>query len=106
MSRPRREISSDENALIDALYKIKASHRPIRAFVTTTAEIPFGDKPGGKGPWNGDYLKLIPAGTTLRICMISRMGDFGLTDNLDAEYGYGVRLVFEDAAIDNIRLEP
>lgn len=97
--RPKRELSNDELVLLTSLFRAKANHRPIRAFVTLTEEIPFGSKEGGKGPWNGDYEKLIPAGTVMRICMVSRMGDFGLTDKLDADFGYGVRLAFDDAAM-------
>jgi hypothetical protein len=104
--RPKRELSDDELVLLTGLFRDKANHRVIRAFVTLTQEIPFGSKEGGKGPWNGDYEKLIPAGTVMRICMVSRFGDFGLSDRLDADYGYGVRLEFDDAAMGDLRREP
>lgn len=106
MTRPTRELTEDETALISALMRAKAQHKIIRAFVTLTEPTPYGSKQGGNGPWNGDYEKMIPAGTTMRICVVSRMGDFGLTDNLEADHGYGIRLDFDDAAMTDIRREP
>ena len=47
----------------------------------------------------------IPTGTTLKIVMISRLGDFGLTDDLDAENGYHIRLGWESEQITNVRLK-
>ena len=34
----------------------------------------------------------IPAGTTVKIVMWSRFGDVGITDDLEAEHGYGARV--------------
>jgi hypothetical protein len=47
----------------------------------------------------------IPAGATLKIVLISRLGDFGLTDDLTAEYGYRIRLPWDSPAITNLRRE-
>jgi hypothetical protein len=58
---------------------------------------------GNGGPWNNPD-RIIPVGQTLKIVMVSRFGDAGLTDNLKADYGYSVRLDWEDAAMTNIRL--
>lgn len=101
-----RQLSEEELALLSSLQLAKGRHQPIEAYVTTTREIPYGSKEGGKGPWNGDYEKLIPAGTTMRVVMVSRMGDFGLSDDLQATHGYGVRLDFESALITNLRTAP
>jgi hypothetical protein len=35
---------------------------------------------------------LCPAGTRVKIVMVSRMGDVGVTEDLTKENGYGVRL--------------
>ena len=36
------------------------------------------------------------SGTRVKIVMVSSMGDVGITDNLDAETGYGTRVLLED----------
>ena len=38
----------------------------------------------------------IPAGTKVKIVMVSRFGDVGITDDLDAENGYGARIELDD----------
>lgn len=101
--RPKRKLTESEEAVIAALYERKEVMNPTNGYVTTTEEIPMGSK-DDNGPWGGNPEKMIPAGTTLKIVMISRFEDFGLTDDLDATYGYGVRLDFEDAAMTDIRL--
>lgn len=35
---------------------------------------------------------MCPAGTRVKIVMVSRFGDVGITENLDAENGYGARV--------------
>lgn len=56
--------------------------------------------------WNGhdhkhkglpEYTdRIVPVGATVRIVMVSRFGDVGLTDDLTAEYGYHARSSFKD----------
>lgn len=46
----------------------------------------------------------IPAGTTVRIVMVSRFGDVGITDDLQSSTGYGSR-VYMDALTD-LRMTP
>ncbi len=75
------------------------------AYVTTTEPVPMGSK-DHKGPWNGNPDRIIPTGTTIKVVMMSGMGDCGLTDDLSATHGYAVRLDVDDAAITNWRLEP
>lgn len=43
---------------------------------------------------NGPVFEVvnIPAGTMVKIVMASRFGDVGITEKLDAEYGYGARV--------------
>ena len=52
--------------------------------------------------------KIIPAGTTVKIVMVSRLGDVGITDDLSKEHGYQRRVSFEDfdKFFDNRRNEP
>mgnify|MGYP003704718659 CR=1 FL=1 len=47
-----------------------------------------------------------PAGTTLKIVMVSRFGDCGLTDDLNAEFGYHVRIDLDSPGIRNLRWTP
>jgi len=50
--------------------------------------------------WNGhgkeDTLKPLPIGTRVKIVMVSRFGDVGLTDDLAAETGYHIRVLIEE----------
>lgn len=41
---------------------------------------------------------LIPKGTTVKIVMVSRFGDVGITDDLAREFGYRARVSFDDLA--------
>lgn len=100
-ARATRELTEDEKKLIGRLYLSKRNLPA--AYVTTTTEVPLGST-DDKGPWGPNPARIVPAGTTLRIVMVSRMGDCGLIDNLDAEYGYEVRLDWESAAMTDIRL--
>jgi hypothetical protein len=100
-ARATRELTAAEKKLIGNLY-LNKRNLPA-AYVTTTTEVPLGST-DEQGPWGPNPARIAPAGTTLRIVMVSRMDDCGLTDNLDAEYGYDVRLPWESAAMTDIRL--
>lgn len=64
--------------------------------------------------WNGHDHKhkglpefteeALPAGTTVKIVMASRMGDIGITSKLDATHGYGARCFLDD--LTNLRAAP
>jgi len=51
------------------------------------------------GVWeNGSPLyksTVVPKDTKVKIVMVSRMGDVGITTKLDAEVGYGTRVLLE-----------
>lgn len=112
-NRPTVVRTPAEEELIAGMYRQKATReweKPF-GFVTLDSPIPFGtrEQPGlapheHKGPWSGGHEKVIPAGTTMRIVMVSRMGDCGLSDNLEATHGYGIRFNWEDAVLTDIRL--
>ena len=53
------------------------------------------------GPVMDEYD--VPAGTTVRIVMVSRFGDVGITEKLDRETGYGKRVELDKLA--NLRKE-
>ena len=36
--------------------------------------------------------RIVPAGTAVKIVMVSRFGDIGITTDLNAEFGYGARV--------------
>lgn len=103
MERTKRQLTAEENAVVDELYRRKQRHEMTHGYVTTTEPVPMGSK-DDKGPWGGNPDRIIPPGTTLKIVMVSRFGDAGLTDRLDADYGYDVRLDWEDAAMKDVRL--
>lgn len=103
--RTLRRLTIAEQEVKAELYRRKKARELPHGYVTTTAPVPMGST-DGKGPWNGNPKKIIPPGTTLKIVMVSSMGDCGLTDDLNADVGYQVRLDWEDAAMTNIRLQP
>ncbi len=101
-----RTLSQVEKDIIEQLYREKQLFKPTHAYVTTTQELSIKR-------WNGEHpvdentkIDKIPANTTLKIVMVSRLGDCGLTDNLNAEYGYNIRVEFDCAAIKDLRLKP
>jgi hypothetical protein len=96
-----RPLLSREEEIIKQLYARSRDLPP--AYVTAARPIPMGSK-DGKGPWGGKPDRMIPVGSTLRIVMVSRMGDCGLSDNLDATHGYDVRFNWESAFMSDIRL--
>ena len=102
-TRPTRTLTPEENAAIEEMYRRKAAHKSPQGYVTLAAPVPYGST-DDKGPWGPNPAKIIPAGATMKIVMVSRFGDCGLCDNLSAEYGYDVRLGWDDAAMFNIRL--
>lgn len=40
--------------------------------------------------------RIVPAGTPVKIVMVSRLGDVGITTNLDADRGYQARVLLSD----------
>jgi len=78
---------------------------PTHAYVTTTAPITMHR-------WQGHGAKPefiddeVPGGRTLKVVMISRFGDFGLTDDLNAQNGYHARVDFDSTDIKDLRWEP
>lgn len=61
--------------------------------------------------WNGKHpvddnstYRTVPAGTTVKIVMVSRFGDVGITEDLSAEHGYEARVGFD--LLTNLRAAP
>lgn len=105
MERPKRQLTAEEDLVLKELWRRKQAHEAPQGYVTITEPVPLGST-DDKGPWGPNPKRIAPAGSTLKIVMVSRLGDFGLIDNLKAEYGYEVRLDWEDAAMKDIRLTP
>jgi len=116
----KRELTASEEEIIEELFRRKyymheciangvpyesKNDLPTHAYCTTT-------EPVTMRVWHGHGSKpeftehTVPAGTTLKIVMISRLGDFGLTDELSTVHGYDVRLQFDSASIKDLRWEP
>jgi hypothetical protein len=98
-----RIFTDAEQVVFDHLWSQKQKHRDTHAFVTTTKDLTLKK-------WNGKHppeenMKACPvkAGSTLKVVMVSRLGDFGLTDDLTADYGYHLRLDWTDPAITDLR---
>lgn len=58
--------------------------------------------PHERDTWLFRYAKLtrdvgsLKAGTLVKIVMVSRLGDIGITTDLSKEYGYELRVGFDD----------
>lgn len=98
----------EERSIIDELYARKEEYRPTHAYVTVTQPVVLRK-------WNGKHYPTteanmtdvpVPAGTTLKIVMVSRFGDCGLTDDLNAENGYSLRVEWDSEVLSNIRWKP
>jgi hypothetical protein len=62
-----------------------------------------------QGHWNDVpepvmVKRTVPKGTTVRIVMVSRFGDIGITDHLEKEYGYECRV--DPDRLENYRKTP
>jgi hypothetical protein len=97
-------MTQDEQQILDELYRRKLAHEPYAAYCT--ASEPLGLK-YYTGRWVDGKPEMrdvsIDTGTTLRIVMVSRLGDIGLTEHLEAAYGYGIRLPLDSEKITRIR---
>lgn len=103
MKCAQRTLTVAEETVLHKLYTAKELHLQANAYVTTTQELPMTEWNGRHPVEKNQTTRTIPAGTTLKIVMVSRFGDCGLTDDLEAEYGYGLRLDLVDPAITDIR---
>lgn len=98
-----RVLTKEEEAVVEQLYRKKGQYQDYSAYITAAKPIMLRKWQGhGADP---EYIEEeIPPGQTLKIVMVSRFGDCGLTDNLEAVNGYHVRLNFDDSALKDIRL--
>jgi len=103
-----RILTEDEQAVVEELYQKKEEYKETTAYVTTAEEVTL-KKWNGRHPAENESnweIAVIPPGKTLKIVMVSRFGDCGLTDDLNAINGYHLRLDFNDSSIVNIRRNP
>ena len=86
---------TEDQKVLQELYDAKESFNQGLAYCETMVELEhyLGPKTGQK----------IPAGTTMKIVMVSRFGDVGLTTDLKAECGYTVR-VDPEGHLKNLRM--
>lgn len=115
---PPRELNDSDRAVIDELWRRKLLEtdfeaisrgdkiEPAIAYCTTTAEVQMSKWNGQHPPEKNTRIVTIPAGKTLKIVMVSRFEEFGLTNDLTSTHGYGLRLPWDDARIINLRWEP
>ena len=93
----------DRNEIFNELYRLKSEFKPYAAYCTTVKTLPLQD-------WNGKHpveenvtYRDVSPGTVLRIVMVSRFNDFGVTDELDREHGYKLRLGLDTDAVTDFR---
>jgi hypothetical protein len=100
-----RTLSPEEEIVVKELWQKKSNFQDTLAYVTTTQEIELKKWNGTHPVEKNSILVKIPSGSTLKIVMISRFGDVGLTDNLNAVNGYHTRVPVDDDSITDIRFE-
>jgi len=91
--------------IFDELYRCKANFETKSAYCAATKPIEL-HKWNGRHPVeeNEEIVTVLP-GSTLKIVMVSRFGDCGLTDDLEAKNGYGTRVDIDSPLITNVRWE-
>jgi len=105
MSKEWENRTPEEQKLIKELYDAKAKFHHKNAYCTTTQELELVDW-NGKHPYEENIKTYkVPVGTIMKIVMISRFADIGLTDELNVKYGYKIRVDLDSKAITNIRRE-
>lgn len=84
--------------LFNLKYPVEVREKPEAMFLWSKFDIyAYTKKDFKMSVWNGHGAKpeytehICPAGTKVRIWMVSRMGDIGITDNLDSPKGYDCR---------------
>jgi hypothetical protein len=102
----KRTLTPEEEGVVKKLAENKQSYSELSGFVTVTQDVKLVT-------WNKKHPAkdnmeetIVPAGTTLRICTLSRFNDFGLTDEVDTtSYGYKTRIPVDSALLSDIRLQ-
>lgn len=74
---------------------------PIEAYAELKADTWGVEHESKSGRWESKNIK-ISKGTTVRIVMVSRLGDVGITMNLEAENGYCRRIQCVDDDPDSV----
>lgn len=72
-------------------------------FATVKEPTEFREWDGSRDARGGPAFtyRTIPAGTKVKIVMVSRFGDVGITDDLDAETGYRARVYLDALKAEN-----
>ena len=93
--------------LIDTLYHLKSERKSYAAYCTATTELRM-QRFTGKWDKQGAIMETytVPQGTILKIVMVSRLESFGLTDDLTAENGYSLQLMWDTQDVKDIRKQP
>ena len=98
-----RQLTPAEEEMLRELYEAKAAHKHKTAYCTVARPLVLHKWNGSHPPEQNMTDVVVQPGATLKIVMVSRLGDVGLTDDLDAENGYHLRVNPEDGEIGDIR---
>lgn len=99
----RRQLTESEAAVVKGLWEAKSQRSSTIAFCTSAEEVTL-HKWNQRHPVKDNTADVkVPAGTILKIVMISRFGDIGLTDDLEATHGYHLRVEPDSESIKDIR---
>lgn len=95
------------HALYDALWERKLLHQAYAGYAELTRPVLLlhWAWPRVSGEVQARAIETpCTAGQTVRIVMVSRFGDMGITDRLDDQYGYAYRTRPEEGLLTNCRL--
>jgi len=100
-----RKLTAKEELVLRRLYIAKEGFKHETAYCTAARGLVL-HKWNGQHPVPENSTDVpVPAGTTLKIVMVSGLGDCGLTDDLDAQHGYHLRVDPDGDEIADIRTE-
>jgi hypothetical protein len=100
--------------LYEALWQAKCQQggpTPLKGYATVYQPLTLDETmltPTGHTVWNDRgpitrAVDLLP-GATVKIVMVSRLGDFGITSHLERDYGYALRVTPDDPRFTDWRL--
>ena len=91
--------------LFDELWARKRRGERYSAIATLALPVTMRHFVGWVGGQHRTQVVECPAGTTVRIVMVSRFGDFGITERLDTRHGYGARVMPDSGILTNCRMD-
>ena len=100
----KRDLAPMELDVVSKLKESKSQYGDIVAYCTTVCPVKLITWNGTLPAADNMQESIVPAGTTLKIVMVSKFNDFGLTDLLDETHNFKVRVPTDAAILADIRM--